>query len=187
MKQRVHIHTIEVSGQGQIIHFQVRIPRDAKRITGILITENAPVDRIASVPSKGIVPPAVHSAPAMAVSPDASVGIFDIARPRILFPIMVGALILQARDRANIFYGEDILHSDNSYTVGDFTAVSFRAARAIEAPKKNLPGGAKWKELCIEIDVQNTKLFGIYKDNINEKTGADNPYQVKLYFLYEQK
>lgn len=181
MKQRVHIHTLEITGQGQILNFQVRIPRDAKRITGILITENAPVEAVASIPSRGTVP-----SPAMAVSPDAPVGTLDVARPRILFPVNVGALILQSRNRANIFYGEDILHSDNSYTAGDFTISSF--SRTIEAPAKRiLPGGAKWKELCIEIDVQNTKLFGIYKDNINEKTGADNSYQVKLYFSYEQK
>lgn len=175
MKERVHIHTLEVSGQGQIINFQVRIPRDAKRIVGILITENVSAE--GGAPSRG------------------ARGV-DISRPRITFPVKVGHLILQSKDKANFFYAEDVLHNDNSFSVGDFTiaALSYLPSISLlELPsgigtaKREFTGGAKWQELCIEIDIQNTKLFGIYTDTFNESREANSTYQVKLYFYYEQK
>ncbi len=171
MKERVHIHTLEVTGQGQIINFQVRIPRDAKRIVGILITENT----------------AIEGAPLYR-----GVDLFA-ARPRILFPVKVGSLLLQEKDKRNFFYAEDVLHNDNSFSVGDFTIATPPPSLSLvpDAPgaivRREISGGAKWEEVCIQVDVQNTKLFGIYTDTFNESRDADSNYQVKLYFYYEQK
>ena len=191
MKERVHIHTLEVSRQGQIINFQVRIPRDAKRIVGILITENAPAGTFVPIaPSftNGMFP--VSNA---LISPD-----FSISPSRIPFPINVGSILLQSKNKANFFYQEDVFHNDNSFSQGDFSVptpvftprftASFLGSDIPNAfAQRNFRGGANYRELCMEIDVQSTKLFGMYTDVFNEQRRFDSAYQVKLYFYYEQK
>lgn len=218
MKERVHIHTLEVSGQGQVINFQVRIPRDAKRIVGILITENAPAGIFAPpivsppviLPPNPVSPPIVGAA-RMAVS-FASIPGNDnamdlaVAASRITFPINVGSVLLQTKNKANFFYQEEVFHNENSFSAGDFTQSapvpsfsdnSFRALSAFPNivpgglpgafARRNFKGGASYREVCIEIDVQNTKLFGMYTDVFNEQRRFDSTYQVNLYFYYEQK
>jgi hypothetical protein len=241
MKERVHIHTLEVSGQGQIINFQVRIPRDAKRIVGILITENAIATAISPsaspslipiLPSPETVPGFTYPNPGMIYMPNtlAAPGLppaaptlnaaFAVPISRITFPLNVGTILLQSKNKANFFYQEDILHNENSFAQGDFsqsnpitptatvfasngalpsampnavvpggpsTALPFGTPDALAARAVNFKGGANYKEVCMEIDVQNTKLFGMYTDVINELRRTDNAYQVKLYFYYEQK
>ncbi len=197
MKERVHIHTLEVSRQGQIINFQVRIPRDAKRIVGILISENAPaginVPTIASPFTANGVMGGTFPISDDSVSPNLA-----ISPSRIPFPINVGSVLLQSKNKANFFYQEDVFHNDNSFAQGDFSVptpvfvprftTSFFGSDIPNAfAQREFRGGANIKEVCMEIDVQSTKLFGMYTDVFNEQRKADSHYQVKLYFYYEQK
>jgi len=92
--EKVIVTPLRIIAAGQICHFQVKIPRDAKRIIGI---------------ETGLLysPPQVEAPP----------GIFQFTQDTFL-----GDVRLQSCEDTNIFFAEDIYFRDNNLGFGDFAA-----------------------------------------------------------------
>ena len=92
--EKVIVAPLRIIAAGQICHFQVRIPRDAKRIIGI---------------ETGL----LYSPPQGGAQPS----IFQFTADTFL-----GDLRLQSCEDTNIFFAEDIYGRDNNLGFGDFAA-----------------------------------------------------------------
>lgn len=162
-RQRAIITTITISRQGEIKHFQVKIPDNAAFITGIetgVRMKQSLKDFRPPAERKEKIPPPVNP--------------FAI----IISEVLVGELKLQSCEEANIFYSADVKERNEEIKSGE--GMGFYR-------EKSWTHGLKRQLDKITVDGDTTILSGIYKDRISEMLKRDIPYEVNIYVWYEMR
>lgn len=155
-KRQIIATTLSISGQGELKHFQVKIPFSAALIIGVET----------GVRAKAIIenprPPVKRA----------------MERKEMENPfsneILVGELKLQSCEKANIFYAKEIkvLNEDAGFKIG-----SFRENSWTHGMKKELDE--------VAVDGNTTIISGIYRDRVGEQMKKDIQYEVNVYLWYE--
>lgn len=162
-RQRTIITTIPISSQGEIKHFQVKIPDNAAFITGIETGVRV------KQPLKNFIPPTERKE---RISPP--VNPFS----NIISEVLVGELKLQSCEEANIFYSAEVKERNEE----------IQSAEGLRFYKeKSWTHGLKRQLDKITVDGETTILSGIYKDRISEMLKRDIPYEVNIYVWYEMR
>lgn len=171
--ESVTVHTIPISKKGEWNYFQVRLPKDAKKIigveTGLHIKDELPFEVAGGVGKR-----------------------FGIERNNLM-----GELKLQSLDTANIFYAKDIVEedrnmgSDNIKIIDNTGLGERRIAFMREAPPPDLwqpmfpwTHGNKLEEDGL-LMLHNPVIAGIYKDVIGKQYNTDINYKVMLYIWHD--
>jgi hypothetical protein len=157
-EEQAIVEVIPVSKQGEIRHFQVKVPMNATEVigiqTGVRIKSKATVRAI--VPSGAAIP----LAPFAAVDSPVRISV-------------VGELKLQSSEKPNVFYGTLVrdafaeIDFPNPFTVPFF-------------PEKDWTHGNKKEMEKLTIDANTTVISGIYKDNLGAESKRDMIYEVFL-------
>jgi len=87
MNENYHIHTLAVNNAGEKKLFQIKLPRNAKKITGILITETS-------------------------VNPNFSPPSVLIKDGKEYFALKAGSISLKLHNPKDIFFAEDVIASE---------------------------------------------------------------------------
>ena len=172
-KQRCVVKIISISRKGEVNHFQVRIPENAKIITGI---ETA-------VRMKGIfaITPDYFSVPNIGPgigNPPISDFPFDSDLTIPVMKAFVGELKLQSCEEANVFYATDITDpsvQENLERVPTPSAII----------EKVWTHGYKRELKEVLVNGNTTVLSGLYKDQLGAMQGRDAAYDVFIYVWYK--
>lgn len=163
-KEHIHTLTIRLSGEQQL--FQVKLPKNAKKITGILITTQ-PFINNARV--------AVNEKRISTISKVST----EAAFKQTLFSVKTGDIKLRLNNRKNIFYADDVcafeLLPDYEKLIG-IKKVGFDDGSFGTQGTQIIP-------LKVEIETKDTIIDGSYKDTMPIKKLF--PYHVNIYITYE--
>ncbi len=175
-KQRCIVKIINISRQGEVKHFQVRIPENATVITGIETAVR--MKGLVSISNNSFVVPNIG--PGMGNPPvsDFSPNPFgsDLAIP--VMRSLVGELKLQSCEEANIFYATDITDPSAQENLEKVPTPS--------AIIENVWTHGYKRELEeVLINGNTTMLAGLYKDKLGAMQGRDATYDVFLYVWYK--
>lgn len=155
-KEHIHILTIKRGAEQQL--FQIKLPKNAKKITGILITaQPSNNQQSANVPSSGS-----FNMPATAA-------------------VKVGDIKLQLNNRKDIFYAEEVCAFELLPNYEGLTGIQ----RADFDDGNFGTRGNKLIPLKVEIETKDTIIGGYYKDTMPVPNLF--PYQLKVYTTYEIK
>ena len=165
IKQRIIATRISITKQGETRFFQVKIPFDAKVITGI---ETAMRLKTFSVlPTLTVTVPSDNPYDIIA-----SGGIAGVRNS------LVGELKLQGSDDSNVFYATNV--SDHSVNEG------LDKAPSVNFIAENVwTHGYKREVEEVLVDGNTTVLAGFYKDRFGEMLKLDVSYDVFLYVWYK--
>jgi hypothetical protein len=171
--ESVTVHTIPIKRKGEWKYFQVRLPKDAKKIigieTGLKVQDELPDD--------------FH-------------GVNDV-RFLIKHNQLMGDIKLQSLDDANIFYAKEIWADDRNMNTDGIIINDYLqpAERRIALLRFNPPPDLwqpqfPWKHSGkLEEDgvllCHNPVITGIYKDAIGKKYETDFTYKVLLYIWHD--
>lgn len=167
MEDRVFVHTISVKRPGEKHSFQVKVPRDAKVITGIELTHSVPpfqVERKAAL---------VSDSP----SPLESLRIKGFGDFRRNYKI--GFLKLESNDKSGLFHADEIIHSENNFLFGNSANYHFAGTFWEE--------GTKMEILNLNVNGENTVISGYYEDIILSFFKVEYQYSISLYLYYDLK
>jgi hypothetical protein len=171
--ESVTVHTITISKKGEWKYFQVRLPKDAKKIigveTGLHVLDELPFEVAGAVSKR-----------------------FGIERNNLM-----GELKLQSLDTANIFYAKDIVEEDRNMANDRIRINNYeppnerRFALMREAPPPDLwqplfpwTHGKKLEEEGL-LMLHNPVIAGIYRDAIGKQYETDIQYKVMLYIWHD--
>jgi hypothetical protein len=167
-KERVIITKLSITKVGQIVHFQVKIPRDAIRIIGVELSgcySNPPMERQAAF---------------------AKLALATEARMSRSFSILqftsspfVGDVRLQSCEDTNVFYSDDVYLADYNLGYGDFSATAL-------FPATSETHGYKRYEYVVNTNGETTILKGIYRDRQTANSNPQYTYTVNVYVWYEK-
>lgn len=166
MKERVFIHTISVYRPAERHAFQVKLPKDAKRIKGIEFTHTIPPFSMEYKSRYEYAYSDFHYMKGYSFN--------------ILPNYKVGDIKLEGNDRSGIFLSQEIIHQDYNLLYGSFASVVPRVGEFWTEGRIN-------ETLAIDVDGENTILSGLYRDRILEQFQTEYFYKVNLYFYYEVK
>ena len=178
-KNRCIVQIISITRQGEVKHFQVRIPSDAKYLVGIETAvrlkgiQNFGANPIISPsPNGNVSPPLVNPFSNFNNAP------FSDAVP--FRSSLVGELKLQSCEEANVFYATNVT---------DPTAQeNFDKIPTPSAIIENVWTHGYKRELeKILVDGNTTVLSGLYKDKLGLSQKRDTSYDVFLYVWYKLK
>lgn len=170
--ERVTAHIINITRRGEWNYFQVRLPKDARKIIGIE-TGLKLIDEI----------------------PDEYYGAYE-ARFRIRRNELIGDIKLQSLDDANIFYAKEIWADDrnanaDSVVINDYSPPAERriAFLKVDPPDLWQPDFPWMHSSKLEEDgvllCHNPIITGVYKDAVGKKYETDFSYKVLLYIWYD--
>jgi hypothetical protein len=176
LKEKVIITKLPITQPGQIQHFQVKIPRDAKRIIGMEVSAQYMNMQVAGSPQPiigvGFNSPSNYSYMSMA----------RIAKGRSIFRItpdlFLGDVRLQSCEDTNVFFAEDVYYTDENLGFGDFSVGS---PRFFPAPQTH---GYKRHECIVNTNGETTILKGIYRDRQAGAKGTANTLTGQVFFQY---
>ena len=177
LKEKVIITSFAITQVGQIKHFQLKIPRDAKCIIGIEET----ISRIATLGGTG----GGGTGTLGGGGGPAGGGTGGGTGPAIPFSTLLnpdtflGDYRLQSCGDANIFYTAHLFLGDNNLAQGDFSANSHFT------PKEYIHSTQRLESKVNE-DGSATLLKGIYRDGQNPGATITYSYRVKIYLWYKQ-
>jgi hypothetical protein len=188
MQEQVIVTPIKITKAGQVKHFQIKLPSNAKHIIGIEIGGKFLADTKAKVGLE-IVPPTNPAADGTNGQPTKENGVTqnpvrDVIvgneNSRGLFKrnTLVGELKLQSCEEANIFYA-GYLQVDNNMAYGDFTQNRFWKANNFTHQQQSF-------EDTVIVDADSTMIQGFYKDSLGEQRKQDVSYQVNVYVWYRK-
>lgn len=181
-KEQVIITPLRITKALQNKHFQVKLPKTAKKIIGIELggfwmgkRGDGGVIFIGS--SGGFSPYALSEvkfdAPSrISIGRDGGKGVQFFRRN-----ILIGELKLQSCEEANIFYAGH-LQMDNNLSQGDFTQNPFWTPQPFTHETKAF-------EEHIIVDADSTVISGLYRDRLGEISKAQVDYLVNLYVWIE--
>jgi hypothetical protein len=197
MKEKVAITKLSITQTGQIILFEVKIPRDAIRIKGVCTTVTMITPVVVPpvippvTPPIPPVPPAIPPVPPVTppVIPPVSPLIPVISNPNLpvtspqwigfLVSTFLGDLRLQSYGKANIFIAENVYLQDANIGQGDFTIISQFIPTDWSHQVKHKRTEA-WEDSSVNV------LKGIYRDRQNGVIAGDGlAYTVGVYLWYE--
>lgn len=170
MKEKVILTAFAITQPGQIKHFQVKIPRDAKRIIGIeaSASRTEPVQTTGGISGGG------------GPAGGGGTGGTGFANPFGLLlnqDTLLGEFRLQSCGSANIFYAGTLFLGDNNEGQGYFSSIpQFTPKEFTHSPKRT--------EDKVNEDGSATLLKGIYRDGQSAAAGGYT-YTVKIYVWVE--
>lgn len=167
-KELIHPLIISVSGEQQL--FQIKLPKNAIKITGIATSFQLSNNR----PTQSLIIVYGNSR-----SNYRNAEYQEVAPREVYFSVTVGNIKLRLNNPKNIFYAEEIcaleLQTDYEGALGiakvGFDDYGF-ATR-----------GTELKPLNVEIDNKDTIIGGYYKDEIPVSNLF--PYRINIYITYE--
>jgi len=186
VKEKVIIHTVQVTKKGEINSFQIKLPMDAKKIIGIESTVKGIEGFVGAPAGRNMVMPGIilpGSAMGMAGMPFGKIDApFAAAAPSggLFFrqtPI-AGELRLQSQGPSNIFYSTDVKLTDANVGFGDFSETPFWKPQVFTH-------GEKFMEDIVGVDDNSYVLSGTYRDRFGEERGHDFNYRVNVYVWYD--
>lgn len=156
IQEQVIITPINIIKAGQVKHFQIKLPKTAKRIIGVelggrLLTDSK--DRVA-------IPASIGSPTAFKRN------------------ALIGELKLQSCEEANIFYAGH-LQSDRNMGYGDFTQNSFWKVNPFTHQTMTF-------EEVVIVDAESTIVQGVFKDRLGEEQDNNINYLVNVYLWYQR-
>lgn len=176
MQEQVVITPITITKAGQIKHFQIKLPKTAKRIIGVeiggrLLTNNKEKVALSFVE--------VSSEIMVEVIPVMAELIPAVERPTAFKRnTFIGELKLQSCEEANIFYAGH-LQTDNNLGYGDFSQNRFWKINPFTHQ-------AMAFEETVIVDADSTIIQGVYKDHIGKQRKQDVNYLVNVYVWYQR-
>lgn len=168
IREQVVITAIRVKKAGQVIHFQVKLPKDTTRIIGVEITA-----KLFSYPQDSA-----------SGSADGTAGGIDPRAPKELKPLLfkrdlcLGEVKLQSCEEANIFYAADLI-VDKNIGLQDFSQNAFWKP-------SNITHQTKAFEETIIVDGDSTVIQGFYRDRSVTSISTPIDYQVNIYVWTER-
>ncbi len=159
-REKVIIKKLPVTQAGQLINFQVKIPRDAQHIIGMEVGAqymNMQMAQPAAAKAAGP-QPAINYARASQYTYLSLEKRTSGRAVRITPDLFLGDVRLQSCEDTNIFYAEDIYFADENIAFGDFTA---RNRRFFPTSPTH---GYKHEECIVNTCGKTTVLKGIYRD-----------------------
>lgn len=175
MQEQVCITQLAISKAGQVKHFQIRLPKTAKKVIGVEIGGRSYKDKRVKA--------AVETAAA------ASVALAAIAKEVMALPAqsevkrtpfkrnqLVGELKLQSCEEANVFYAGE-LRIDNNMAYGDYT-------RSTQWIPEVFTHQMQTFEDVVITNADSTVINGMYKDNIGLQNNKDVSYLLNVYLWY---
>lgn len=183
LKEKGIITKLPITQAGQIVHFQVKIPRDALRVIGMEVSarySNMQVGQPIGIVGIGFNIPSQHSYARLARR---SVGeTFQFTQD-----LFLGDLRLQSCEDTNVFFAENVYFADENLGYGDFSAINPRFQPVSETH------GYKRYECVVNTDGETTILKGIYRDRQSSQQNSPQiggiffQYEVRVYVWYEKK
>jgi hypothetical protein len=162
--KEVVIVPISISKAGQICHFQVKLPKNTKCVTGVQLGARW----TGQVSSDGKIP--------MPINP-------NLPEPNewrsIFFQrnILLGEVKLQSCEKANIFYAGQV-QLDNNLRYGVFGQNNFWRPQPFTQQ-------IQWFEDVAQADGISTIIQGVYQDRYGTSTGNIPEYTVNVYVWTE--
>ncbi|MFZ5552492.1 MAG: hypothetical protein ACOZCO_05195 [Bacteroidota bacterium] len=166
LKDKVHIHSVNVTQVAETISFRIPLPWDLKRITGLFLTENTVLPRIGD-----------------------SLGKFT--KSDFLYATLkVGDLTLKERGKSDMFFVGEVIRNDSTMLYGDFVGLDFYNRPVPVTPTdfykhEWFKAGTKWEEEMLDLVPCSDFLTGFYRDRFNEFFAVGSAYRVNIYLLYE--
>lgn len=179
MKEKVIVTKLQIAQPGQICHFQVKIPRDAKRIIGVEVSAQY-MNMQSPQPIRII---GFHG-PSQYTFLNLRIGRGDIF---LITPdLFLGDVRLQSCEDTNVFFSEDVYYADENLAFGDFSAIN---PRFFPAPQTH---GYKRHEVEVNTNGETTILKGIFRDRqggTQANIGSNAiffQYMATVYVWYEE-
>lgn len=180
IKEKVIISAIEIDTPGQVMHFQIKVPRDAERIIGIEYSISQ-MQQLGQIGGNG----GGNGTLGGAGGTGGTGGTGDLGgggaggSPNIFNLIIqpnspMGDFRLQGCDNANIFYAADVYTDDTNVSQGDFSATEKEYTHEYKQYEDVLS-----EEGCI------TLIKGIYRDKQDPNAVVIYAYILKIYVWYE--
>lgn len=155
MKTRQLIEIIMVRKFSQRVHFQINLPRDAKRIVSLHHEV-----RMITVPAGNMFPPPQQ-------------GSF------LNRNVVAGELRLQAFEKAGWFYNGEVFLTDRNWDVWEYPTLLFFT------PQPYIHAFNNYAPLEIKVGKDTTVISGIFKDTWGARIATNIQYDVKLYLEIE--
>lgn len=181
MKEQVCITPVTISKAGQVKHFQIKLPKTAKKVIGVeiggrFLRETKGKEAIAVLANVSDVPKTIE--PVRNELQTYANGTVESQRTPFKRNTLIGDLKLQSCEEANIFYAGE-LRIDNNLHYGDFSNNRFWRAEPFTHQMQTF-------EDVVITNADSTILLGMYKDNIGLETKRDMNYTVNVYVWYSK-
>lgn len=173
IREHVVITPIRITKSGQVKHFQVKLPKNTKRIIGIELGGRWLTD---TKTDGGVV-----------LQPKAAVSEVYVkeqfvreTESRTQFfkrNTLIGELKLQSCEEANIFYAGD-LQLDNNIGLGDFSQSAYWRPAPFSHQSQTF-------EEVVIVDGESTMIQGVYKDRFGAILKTPANYLVNVYVWTE--
>lgn len=166
LKDKVHIHSINVTQMAETISFRVEVPRDAKRITGVIFTENT-------------------------INPGVGDSVGKFTKADFLYATAkVGDIMLKERGKSDLFFAGEVIRNDSTMLYGDFAELDFYNRPVPLTPQEFFrhewfKAGSQWEEHFLDLVPCSDYITGFYRDRFNELLGRGSVYKVNIYLFYE--
>lgn len=164
IREQVVVTPIEISIAGQVKHFQVKLPKNSKRIIGVELGWRLLQNR------KGIADKQIEYNAPIRIEPSRSKTFF---RRNIL----IGDVKLQSCEEANIFYAGNV-QTDENIAMGDFSQNQNWMPSAYTHQANSF-------EERIIVDGDSTMIQGLYRDRLGEQYKISYNYLVNVYVWIE--
>lgn len=173
MKEQVCITPVMITKAGQVKHFQIKLPKTAKKIIGIEIGgQYLKQDKIKIAPTGATVVATASNTNQVTAQQNAN----GIKRTPFKRNVLIGDLKLQSCEEANIFYAGEF-RVDSNITYGDFSANRFWQPEIFTHQMQTF-------EEVVITNADTTILLGMYKDNLGIQYDGNYNYQVNVYVWY---
>ena len=177
IREHVVITPVNITNAGQVKHFQVKLPKNAKRIIGVELggrllqrTDRAEISDMMVAPSVSHPEASSASTSEGSAGETAAAGLFKRNK-------LIGEVKLQSCEEANIFYAGH-LQTDENIAMGDFTQNHFWKPAAYSHQAQSF-------EERVVVDGNSTVIQGIYRDRIGEQSKVNYSYLVNVYVWIE--
>lgn len=175
MQEQVCITQLTISKAGQVKHFQIRLPKTAKKVIGVEIGgrfyKDKRVKAVATTAAASIAIAAIGKEP-IAISGVTS----EIKRTPFKRNQLVGELKLQSCEEANVFYAGE-LRIDSNMAYGDYTKSTQWIPEVFTHQMQTF-------EDVVITNADSTVINGMYKDNIGIQLNQDVNYLLNVYLWY---
>lgn len=175
MQEQVCITQLAISKAGQVKHFQIRLPKTAKKVIGVEIGgrfyKDKRVKAVAETAATSVALAAIRKEVVMIPAPS------EVKQTPFKRNQLVGELKLQSCEEANVFYAGE-LRIDNNMAYGDYTRNTQWIPEVFTHQMQTF-------EDVVITNADSTVINGMYKDNIGLKNNKDVSYLLNVYLWYQ--
>lgn len=180
-RARLIIKEVQVARQGEIKNFQIKLPKDVKRIIAIETDVRLDSERAASETDG--VKPSIETKPDLEYKPTEGSPTAEgrISPPYLSWTLeknpVMGKLKLKSMERTNIFYEEWLHFILFNGGIPDMSMGMF--------PRSPISLNKNRKAKKVDVPVETTIVNGIYHDTIGTFLKKDITYTVKVFVWVE--